>query len=110
MRLNTGGAAGAAGLSWVIELSSAEAAAHEQAAELAEGIHDASGVTRFTVAGIPSAEGFVSSDGSANILFTEERCEMLVGAAAGSASKPAVIAGVGAIWVRTRNKPSVCSG
>jgi len=109
MSVNTAGVG--PGLSWVIELSSAGAATHEQAAELAESINGASGVKRFTVSGIPNADGFTFYPGAAsNVLFTEGRCVMLVGAAAGSASKPAVTAGVRAIWARTHNKPSVCSG
>ena len=100
------------GVSWVMELGSASAAAREKAAELHEFAYgpQASGAKRFTVAGVPGAEGWGQPDTDANILFTEGRCLMLVGdeLASGSESKPVVLAAVRAVWARTHDKPGAC--
>jgi len=99
------------GVSWAMELGSASAAAREKAAELREFASTAPGATRFTVAGVPGAEGWAQADTDANILFMEGRCLMLVGdeLASGSDNKPVVLAAVRAVWVRTHDKPGVCA-
>ncbi len=101
------------GVAWVTELGSASAAAREKAAELQEfaGGPQAPGTTRFTVAGVPGAEGWDQADSDANILFTEGRCLMLVGdeLASGTDNKAPVLAAVRAVWARTHGKPGACS-
>jgi hypothetical protein len=110
MSVQTGSSKGQ-GVSWVMELGSASAAAREKAAELQEFASTAPGATRFTVAGFPGAEGWGQPDTDANILFTEGRCLMLVGdeLAAGSDNKPVVLAAVRAVWARTHDKPGACA-
>ena len=110
MSVQTGSSKGQ-GVSWVMELGSASAAAREKAAELQEFASTAPGATRFTVAGLPGAEGWGEPDTDANILFTEGRCLMLVGdeLAAGSDNKPVVLAAVHAVWARTHDKPGACA-
>jgi hypothetical protein len=99
------------GVSWAMELGSASAAAREKAAELQQFASTAPGATRFTVAGVPGAEGWGQPYADANILFTEGRCLMLVGdqLAAGSDNKPVVLAAVRAVWARTHDKPGACA-
>lgn len=110
--VQTGSAKGA-GVSWAMQLGSASAVAREKAAELQEFAYgpQASGATRFPVAGIPGAEGWGQSDTDANILFGEGRCLMLVGdeLAPGTDDKPTVVSAVRAVWARTHGKPSVCA-
>jgi hypothetical protein len=110
--VQTGSTKGA-GVSWVMELGSASAAAREKAAELQEFAYgpQAPGAKRFTVAGVPGAEGWGQPDTDANILFTEGRCLMLVGdeLASGSENKPVVLAAVRAVWARTHDKPGACT-
>lgn len=110
--VQTGSAKGQ-GISWAMELGSASAAAREKAAELQEFAYgpQAPGATRFPVAGVPGAEGWGQPDADANILFTEGRCLMLIGAQLASATdnKPPVLAAVGAVWARTHGKPSACA-
>ena len=101
------------GVSWVMELGSASAAAREKAAELQAFAYgpQAPGATRFAVAGVPGAEGWGQPGTDANILFTEGRCLMLVGdqLASGTDDKPPVVAAVRAVWARTRGKPGACA-
>jgi hypothetical protein len=101
------------GISWVMQFGSASAAAREKAAELQEFAYGpgAPGATRFTVAGVPGAEGWGQPDTDANILFTEGRCLMLVGdqLASGTDNKPPVLAAVRAVWARTQGKPGACA-
>lgn len=110
--VHTGSAKGQ-GISWVTQLASASAAAREKAAELQEyaSAPDAPGVTRFTVAGVPGAEGWTQPDTDANILFTEGRCVMLVGDELTSPTdnEPPVRAAVQAVWERTHGKPGACA-
>ena len=112
MSVQTGSTKGQ-GVSWVLELGSASAAAREKAAELHAFAYgpQAPGATRFTVAGVPGAEGWGQADADANILFTEGRCLMLVGdeLASGTDNKPPVIAAVRAVWARTHGKPGACA-
>lgn len=57
------------GVSWATELSSASAAAREQAAELQEFAYGPGAprtTTRFTVSGVPTAEGWVFPNADAN--------------------------------------------
>jgi hypothetical protein len=107
------GSAQSQGVSWAMELGSASAAAREKAAELQEFASGpgAPGATRFTVPGIPGAEGWTVQSQNANILFTEGRCVMLVGdqLASGGDNKPPVVAAVRAIWARTHGKPGACA-
>lgn len=113
MSVQTGSSKGQ-GVSWVMQLGSASAAVREKAAELHEFIN-ASGApttpTRFTVPGVPSAEGWTVPSQVANVLFTEGRCLMLVGdqLASGGDNKPPVVAAVGAVWTRTHGKPGACA-
>ena len=70
------------GLSWVLELQSVEDATREQAAELRGFMHAPGRVDRFTVPGVPTAEGFTypgPNPQDANALFREGRCLLLVG-------------------------------
>jgi hypothetical protein len=99
------------GVSWVMQLGSASAAAREKAAELQEFASTTPGATRFSVAGVPGAEGWGQADANANILFTEGRCLMLIGdqLASGTNNKPPVIAAVRALRARTHGKPGACA-
>jgi hypothetical protein len=112
MSVQTGSTKGQ-GVSWAMQLGSASAAAREKAAELQEFANGpgAPGATRFTVAGVPGAEGWTVPSQVANILFTEGRCLMLVGdqLASGGDNKPAVVAAVRAVWTRTHGKPGACA-
>ena len=111
--VQTGSTQAAQGVSWATELGSASAAAREKAAELQEFTNGpgAAGATRFTVAGIPGAEGWTVPDQVANVLFTEGRCLMLVGdqLTSGADNKPPVVAAVRAVWARTHGKPGACA-
>jgi hypothetical protein len=110
--VQTGSAKGQ-GVSWAMRLGSASAAAREKAAELQEFAYgpQAPGATRFTVAGVPGAEGWGQPNTNANILFAEGRCLMLVGdqLASGTDNNPPVIAAVHAVWARTHGKPGACA-
>jgi hypothetical protein len=101
------------GVSWVMELGSASAAAREKTAELSTFVHAPGApatTTRFTVRGVPSAEGWVFPDEDANVLFTEGRCLMLVGDdLATSDNKVPVVAAAQAISGRTAGKPGACA-
>ena len=101
------------GVSWAMELGSASAAAREKAAELKEfayGPGAPTTTTRFTVSGVPSADGWVFPNADANALFTEGRCLMLIGDdLTTSDNKLPVVAAVHAIWARTHGNPGVCS-
>jgi len=101
------------GVSWVMQLASAPAAAREQAAELKEfayGPGAPATTTRFTVPGVPSAEGWDFPDADANVLFTEGRCLMLVGDdLTTNDNKLPVVNATHAIWVRTHGKPGPCA-
>lgn len=101
------------GVSWAMELGSASAAAREKAAELkafAHGPGAPATTTRFTVPGIPSAEGWVFPYADANVLFTEGRCLMLVGDDLTTRdNKLPVVAAAHAIWARTAGKPGACA-
>lgn len=112
MSVQTGSTKGQ-GVSWAMELGSASAATREKAAELREFAYGpvAPGATRFTVAGVPGAEGWGQPNTDANILFTEGRCLMLVGdqLASSTDNKPPVVAAVHAVWARTHGKPGVCA-
>jgi hypothetical protein len=112
MSVQTGSTKGQ-GISWVTELGSPSAAAREKAAELQEFAYgpEAPGARRFTVAGVPGAEGWGQPNTNANILFTEGRCLMLVGdqLASGTDNKPPVVAAVRAVWARTHGKPGACA-
>jgi hypothetical protein len=113
MSVQTGSTQGQ-GVSWVMELNSASAPAPEKAAELHEfayGPDAPTTPTRFTVPGVPSAEGWTFPNADANVLFTEGRCLMLVGDQLASATdnRPPVIAAVRAVWTRTHDKPGACS-
>lgn len=112
MSVQTGSTKGQ-GVSWAMQLGSASAAAREKAAELQEFAHGpgAPGATRFTIPGVPSAEGWTVPSQVANILFTEGRCLMLVGDQLASATdnKPPVVAAVRAVWAHTHGKPGACA-
>jgi hypothetical protein len=101
------------GVSWAMELGSASAATREKAAELqafAYGPGAPTTTTRFTVPGVPSAEGWVFPYADANVLFTEGRCLMLVGDdLTTSDNKLPVVAATDAIWARTHGKPGACT-
>lgn len=101
------------GISWAMELGSASAAAREKAAELKEFVYGPGApttTTRFTVTGVPSAEGWVFPAAAANVLFTEGRCLMLVGDdLTSSDNKLPVVAATRAIWARTAGKPGACT-
>jgi hypothetical protein len=100
------------GVSWVMLLGSASATSREEAAELqsfVKGSGAPPGTTRFTVAGVPTADGFEYPGSDANILFTEGRCLLLVGDDLTVNNQPPVIAGVRAIWARTHGKAGACS-
>lgn len=102
------------GVSWAMELGSASAASREKAAEFKEfayGPEAPTTPTRFTVPGVPSADGWTFPSQDANILFTEGRCLMLVGdqLTSGTDNKPPVVAAVRAVWARTRGKPGACA-
>ena len=114
VQVHTGSSQGQ-GVSTAIVLGSASAAAREQAAQLRDAYLPASSggaVTRFTVSGVPSAQGYTYPDGhppDANIVFTEGRCVMLVGDQLSTDVKPPVVAAVRAIWARTHGKPGACT-
>jgi hypothetical protein len=111
--VQTGSTQAAQGVSWATELGSASAAAREKAAELQEFANGpgATGATRFTIAGVPGAEGWTVPDQVANVLFTEGRCLMLVGdqLTSGADNKPPVVAAVRAVWAPTHGKPGACA-
>ncbi len=68
-------------VSWVMELGSVRDAVREQAAELRGFIHVPGPVGRFTVRGVPTAEGFTypgPNPQDANALVREGRCLLLV--------------------------------
>jgi hypothetical protein len=102
------------GVSWAMELGSASAATREKAAELQafaypNGPGTPTTTTRFTVPGVPSAEGWVFPYADANVLFTEGRCLMLVGDdLTTSDNKLPVVAAAHAIWAHTHGKPGAC--
>ena len=101
------------GVSWAMQLSSASAAAREEATELKEfasGPQAPANTTRFTIPSVPSAEGWVFPNADANVLFTEGRCLMLVGDdLTTSDNKLPVVAAAHAIWTRTHGKPGPCA-
>jgi hypothetical protein len=101
------------GVSWAMELGSAAAAAREKAAELHEfayGPGAPTTTTRFTIPGIPSADGWVFPNADANVLFTEGRCLMLVGDDLTTTdNKLPVVAAAHAIWARTHASPGACA-
>ena len=101
------------GVSWAMQLGSPSAAAREQATELKEfgsGPQAPANTTRFTIPGVPSAEGWVFPNADANVLFTEGRCLMLVGDdLTTSDNKLPVVAAAHAIWTRTDGKPGPCA-
>jgi len=101
------------GVSWAMQLGSASAAAREEAAELTEfaSVPQApANTTRFTISGIPSADGWVFPYADANVLFIEGRCLMLVGDdLTTSDNKLPVVAAAHAIWTRTHGKPGPCA-
>jgi hypothetical protein len=70
------------GVSWVKDLGSTQDAAREQRFELQSFVHPGGPVGRFTVPGVPSADGFTypgPNPHDANALFREGRCLLLVG-------------------------------
>lgn len=101
------------GVSWAMQLGSSSAAAREEAAELKEfasGPQASPGTKRFTIPGVPGAEGWVFPNADANVLFTEGRCLMLVGDdLTTSDNKLPVVAAAHAIWTRTHGKPGPCA-
>jgi hypothetical protein len=101
------------GVSWAMELGSSSAAAREKAAELHEFAHGPGApttTTRFTIPGVPSAEGWVFPYADANVLFTEGRCLMLVGDDLTTKdNKLPVVAAAHAIWAGTHSKPGACA-
>ena len=101
------------GVSWAMQLGSASAAAREEATELKEfasGLQAPANTTRFTIPGVPTAEGWVFPNADANVLFTEGRCLMLVGDdLTTSDNKLPVVAAAHAIWTRTHGKPGPCA-
>jgi hypothetical protein len=101
------------GVSWAMQLGSASAAAREKTAELNTFTHAPGApatTTRFTVPGVPSAEGWVFPDADANVLFTEGRCLLLVGDdLTTDDNKLPVVAAAHAISARTAGKPGACA-
>ncbi len=101
------------GVSWVIELGSIRDAAREQTAELRGFIHVPGQVGRFTVQGVPTAEGFTypgPDPQDANALVREGRCLLLVGdQESASDYRTPVIAAVRAIWARTNRDKGACT-
>lgn len=101
------------GVSWAMQVGSASAAAREEATELKEfasGPQAPANTTRFTIPGVPSAEGWVFPNADANVLFTEGRCLMLVGDDLTTTdNKLPVVAAAHAIWTRTHGKPGPCA-
>ena len=101
------------GVSWVMHLGSASAAAREEATELKEfasGPLAPANTTRFTIPGVSSADGWVFPNADANVLFTEGPCLMLVGDdLTTSDNKLPVVAAAHAIWTRTHGKPGPCA-
>jgi hypothetical protein len=101
------------GVSWAMQLGSAPAAAREEATELKEfssGPQAPANTTRFTIRGVPSADGWVFPNADANVLFTEGRCLMLVGDdLTTSDNKLPVVAAAHAIWTRTHGTPGPCA-
>lgn len=101
------------GVSWVMELGSIRDAAREQTAELRDFIHVPGPVGRFTVRGVPTAEGFTypgPDPQDANALVREGRCLLLVGDQESSDDYRApVIAAVRAIWARTNKNNGACT-
>lgn len=107
------GAGQSEGVSWVMELGSTRDAEREQTAELQSFVHSGGPVGRFTVPGVPTADGFTypgPSPQDANALFREGRCLLLVGDQESAADYRApVIAAVGAVWARTHARKGACS-
>jgi len=101
------------GVSWVLELQSAADATREQAAELRRFMHVPGRVDRFTVPGVPTAEGFTypgPDPQDANALFREGRCLLLVGdQEAAHDYRAPVVAAVRAIWARTNKNNGACT-
>lgn len=101
------------GISWAMQLGSASAAAREEAAEFkgfASGPQVPTNTQRFTISGIPSADGWIYPNADANVLFTEGPCLMLVGDdLTTSDNKLPVVAAAHAIWTRTHGKPGPCA-
>jgi hypothetical protein len=101
------------GVSWAMQLGSASAAAREEAAELKEfasGPPAPPNTKRFTIAGIPGADGWIFPNADANVLFTEGPCLMLVGDdLTMSDNQLPVIAAAHAIWTRTHGNPGPCA-
>ena len=101
------------GVSWVLELGSARDATHEQTAELRGFTRVPGRVGRFTVPGVPTAEGFTypgPDPQDANALFREGRCLILVGdQESGDDYRAPVIAAVRAIWSRTDKNNGACT-
>jgi len=101
------------GVSWAMQLGSASAAAREKAVELKEfssGSQAPPDTTHFTIAGIPSAQGWVFPNADANVLFTEGSCLMLIGDdLTTNDNKLPVVAAAHAIWARTHGKAGPCA-
>ena len=101
------------GVSWVLELQSAADATREQAAELRSFMHVPGRVDRFTVRGVPTAEGFTypgPNPQDANAVFREGRCLLLVGdQEAAHDYRAPVVAAVRAIWARTNKNNGACT-
>ena len=101
------------GVSWVMELGSVRDAVREQAAELRGFIHVPGPVGRFTVRGVPTAEGITypgPNPQDANALVREGRCLLLVGdQESGNDYRAPVIAAVRAIWARTNKNKGPCT-
>jgi hypothetical protein len=101
------------GVSWVMELGSTRDAEREQTAEVHSFVHPGGPVGRFTVPGVPTADGFTypgPNPQDANALFREGRCLLLVGDQESAADYRApVITAVGAIWARTHTRKGACS-
>jgi len=101
------------GVSWVMELGSIRDAVREQAAELRGFTHVPGPVGRFTVPGVPTAEGFTypgPNPQDANALVREGRCLLLVGdEESANDYRAPVIAAVSAIWARTNKMKGACT-
>jgi hypothetical protein len=106
---------GGGGLDFVLELGSATAAREEQAAQLDEDIAAQHvPITRFAVPGVPGASAIAAAGGkqgsTANVLFTEGRCLLLVGdGEVASGYRARVVAGAQAIYRRTAAGGGACA-
>ena len=104
-------AANRGGLSWAMELGSSAAAESELAEEVRSDESHGS-VSRFVVAGVPTAVAFrlgTSSSGGDNILFTDGRFLYFVGDgwnAGGKPARAALIAAAAALYKRVHDHPA----